>query len=63
MNDEEEFVSTVHEIASRMWKNPRVRWYAGVWGMDDYQAFLADRMEVARAARDAGGPWVEAMDF
>lgn len=63
MNDEEEFVITVYEIASRMWQNPRVRWYADVWWGMDYQAFLADRMEVARAARDAGGPWVEAMDF
>jgi len=59
---DENLETTVHEIATRMWQHPRVREECAKWGMD-FPEFLADRMQVARAARDAGGPWVEALDF
>jgi len=59
---DEEFETAVKEIATRMWQHPRVRVWCAAWGID-YPEFLADRMEIARTARDAGGPWIDALDF
>jgi hypothetical protein len=59
---DEEFKTEVREIAQRMWENPRVRAWCTQHGMSE-EAFFADRMKVARVAYEAGGPWVEALDF
>ena len=57
------FETDVAKIAKKMWRNPRVREWCAKWGMREYPEFLADCLRIARAARDAGGPWVDALDI
>lgn len=62
-DDDQELELSVIEHSAKMWQKPAVREWCAKWGMHEYPAFLADCLRVARAARDAGGPWLDALDL